>query len=68
MFRSLLFLLLVPSLTLFPKPPSSTLFSRTQFGYHQIGYHNPEWTTPHLDALMKDGILLDRHYVVRARL
>jgi arylsulfatase B len=38
------------------------------WGWANLGIHNPgnpEVTTPNLDALINDGILLDRHYVYK---
>jgi hypothetical protein len=32
-------------------------------GWHNVGYHNPNMSTPNLNALVKDGIELDRTYV-----
>ena len=31
-------------------------------GWHNVGYHNPNMSTPIIDALVKDGIELDRTY------
>eukprot|EP00662_Eupelagonemidae_sp_cell21_P047566 gene47566-62992_t len=32
-------------------------------GWHNVGWHNTDMITPHADALVKEGIELDRSYV-----
>ena len=31
-------------------------------GYHNTGFHNPQQISPHMDQLVKDGVLLEAHY------
>jgi arylsulfatase B len=32
-------------------------------GWHNVGWHNPDMITPNSDALVAEGVELDRHYV-----
>ena len=34
----------------------------TDLGYHNVGFHNPEQVSPHINELVKDGVLLEGHY------
>ena len=31
-------------------------------GYHNVGFHNPDQISPHINGLVKDGVLLEAHY------
>gem|GEM_PF-628320 len=50
-----------------PAPASSTkpniiVFLADDLGWHDVGYHGGEIRTPHIDAMAKQGIELDRFY------
>eukprot|EP00937_MAST-01D_sp_MAST-1D-sp2_P005854 g5854.t1 len=38
---------------------------RFSFGWNDISLRNPNVSTPHMDAMAREGILLDRHYVFK---
>ena len=42
--------------------PHLVFFMADDLGWNNVGWHNPEMLTPHADALVKEGIELDRHY------
>lgn len=44
--------------------PNVVIFVADDLGWNDVGYHNSEMRTPHLDALAKTGVELDRHYVM----
>ena len=44
--------------------PNVVIFVADDLGWADVGYHNPEMRTPNLDALVKTGVELDRHYVM----
>ena len=37
-------------------------FGAADLGYHNVGFHNPDQVSPHINGLVKDGILLEGHY------
>ena len=41
-----------------PRPPPS----RRSYGWNDISLRNANVSTPHMDAMAREGILLDRHY------
>eukprot|EP00933_Yihiella_yeosuensis_P078551 TRINITY_DN900_c0_g1_i1.p1 TRINITY_DN900_c0_g1~~TRINITY_DN900_c0_g1_i1.p1 ORF type:complete len:564 (-),score=95.99 TRINITY_DN900_c0_g1_i1:369-2060(-) len=48
-----------------PTKPHVVLFLVDDWGWNNVGYHRPnnsEVVTPNIDALVKEGIELDRHY------
>ena len=44
------------------KPPHIMLVLIDDLGYHNVGFHNPDQISPNINALVKDGILLEAHY------
>jgi len=44
-----------------PKP-NLIFFMADDLGWHNVGWHNDQMKTPNADALVKEGIELDRHY------
>jgi arylsulfatase B len=51
-----------------PTKPNLIFVLMDDFGWASLGIHNPtnpEIVTPNMDALIADGILLDRHYVFK---
>ena len=42
--------------------PNIVFFMADDLGWNNVGWHNPDMLTPHADALVKEGIELDRHY------
>ena len=53
------------------KPEAIVLMLGDDYGFGNVGFAhgpslgNPESRTPHMDALAKGGIILDRHYVFK---
>eukprot|EP00035_Acanthoeca_spectabilis_P008980 m.161022 g.161022 ORF g.161022 m.161022 type:complete len:318 (-) comp14568_c0_seq5:674-1627(-) len=45
------------------KPPHIVVHLADDFGWHAVGWRNPEFFTPHIDALKASGLLLTNHYV-----
>ena len=46
--------------------PSLVFFLADDFGRFNSGWNgNPEARTPHIDSLVKDGIVMDRHYTYK---
>eukprot|EP00041_Stephanoeca_diplocostata_P011929 m.198142 g.198142 ORF g.198142 m.198142 type:complete len:141 (+) comp18735_c0_seq5:155-577(+) len=45
------------------KPPNIVLIVADDQGYANIGYHNSTVLTPRIDALAKDGVILESYYV-----
>jgi arylsulfatase A-like enzyme len=45
-----------------PRPNVIILLADDQ-GWGDVGYHAPELRTPHIDALAREGVELDTHYV-----
>ena len=46
-----------PTPTPHPDPPAAD-----SLGYHNVGFHNPAQVSPHIDGLVKEGVLLEAHY------
>ena len=38
------------------------MFMADDTGWNNVGWHNDQMKTPNADALVKEGIELDRHY------
>ena len=53
-----------PRLTSPPFPVCNPATCRS-FGWNDISLRNPNVSTPHMDAMAREGILLDRHYVFK---
>ena len=46
-------------------PPHIVFALIDDLGWHDVGHHNAELHTPHMNALLLEGIELDRHYAYR---
>lgn len=46
-----------------PKKPHLLLMLADDLGYANVGWHNADIQTPSLDALVAEGVRLERHYV-----
>eukprot|EP01051_Picozoa_sp_SAG22_P024951 SAG22_NODE_7162_length_769_cov_2.664179_1_plen_135_part_01 len=44
-------------------PPHILLMLADDLGNYEVGFHNPLATTPHIDSLAAEGVVLERHYV-----
>jgi arylsulfatase A-like enzyme len=44
--------------------PNIVIIIADDLGWADVGYHNPEIQTPNLDALVKQSVRFDRHYVM----
>jgi len=44
--------------------PNIVIIIADDLGWADVGYHNPEIQTPNLDALVKQSVCFDRHYVM----
>ena len=42
--------------------PNLLFFMADDLGWHNVGWHNAEMKTPHADALVAEGLELERHY------
>lgn len=42
--------------------PNIIFFMADDTGWNNVGWHNPDMKTPHANALVKEGLELDRHY------
>ena len=42
--------------------PHLIMFMADDTGWNNVGWHNDQMKTPNADALVKEGIELDRHY------
>ena len=42
--------------------PHVVFFMADDTGWSNVGWHNEQMKTPHADALVKEGVELDRHY------
>tara|TARA_B110001452_G_scaffold142624_1_gene118646 strand:+ start:571 stop:1038 length:468 start_codon:yes stop_codon:yes gene_type:complete len=42
--------------------PHLIFFMADDLGWNNVGWHNSDMLTPHADALVKQGVELDRHY------
>ena len=42
--------------------PHLVFFMADDTGWNNVGWHNPDMLTPHADALVAEGVELDRHY------
>jgi hypothetical protein len=47
-------------LTTAPLVDRSRMHARTHT--HAVGFHNPDQVSPHMDALVKEGVQLEGHY------
>ncbi|TAH37127.1 MAG: arylsulfatase [Planctomycetota bacterium] len=45
-----------------PAPPHIVLIVADDLGWADVGYHNEEVRTPHIDALARAGVVLERFY------
>jgi arylsulfatase A-like enzyme len=61
MKRLVLLLLLTASLS--PAAPNILLIVADDLGWADVGWHGSALKTPHMDALVREGVELDRHYV-----
>ena len=63
--QRILLLTLLPSAAAFasPKKPHLLLMLADDLGYANVGWHNADIQTPSLDALVAEGVRLERHYV-----
>ena len=55
--------LLLVTLLLAAERPHVVLFVADDLGWKDVGYHGSEIETPHIDALAREGVQLDRFYV-----
>lgn len=39
-----------------------TTLHPTDLGHYNLGFNNPNMTTPTIDKLAKEGLILERHY------
>ena len=46
-----------------PSKPHILLMLADDLGYANVNWHNPNIHTPNLDALVAEGVRLERHYV-----
>lgn len=46
-----------------PSRPNIVILLADDLGWNSVGYHNSEFQTPHIDALVSQGVELDRFYV-----
>ena len=46
-------------------PPHIVFALIDDLGWHDVGHHNEELHTPNMNALLQEGIELDRHYAYR---
>ena len=51
-----------PPLSLAADQPHLVFFMADDTGWNNVGWHNPDVLTPHADALVAEGVELDRHY------
>ena len=42
--------------------PNIVLIVADDLGFNDVSWHNPVVKTPHLEALARDGVLLEQHY------
>lgn len=59
---SLLFLLPGPAVEAHQPQPNIVFVLADDLGWNDVGFHGSEIHTPHLDALVADGVLLDNYY------
>jgi arylsulfatase A-like enzyme len=45
------------------RPPNFLILIADDLGWRDVGYHGSEIRTPHLDAMARAGVRLERHYV-----
>ena len=43
-------------------PPHLFMVLVDDLGYHNVGFHNAEQVSPHIDGLVREGVLLEAHY------
>jgi len=58
----LLLSLLLPFASPATTPPNIVLMVADDLGWNDVSWHNPVVKTPHLEALARDGVLLEQHY------
>ena len=46
-----------------PYPPNIVFVFVDDLGFSDVGFRNPKVKTPNFDELVKDGLILNRHYV-----
>ena len=65
MFLGLLFAVSVLTCSHAASKPNIVFVLVDDWGYSDVGFRNPAILTPNFDALLKNGLLLDRHYVFK---
>ena len=45
--------------------PNLIMVVADDFGWNDLGLRNPDMHTPHMDAMAREGLLLERHYVFK---